>query len=62
MLDYDIAVVGGGLAGSVASLALARGGRKVALVAPEPQGAHDCTDGPFDPLHGAPRALGIHRF
>lgn len=35
MQNYEIAVVGGGLAGSVAALALARGGRKVVLVAPE---------------------------
>ncbi|CAD7029000.1 2-octaprenyl-6-methoxyphenyl hydroxylase [Pseudorhizobium endolithicum] len=35
MQDFEIAVIGGGLAGSVAALALARGGRKVALVAPE---------------------------
>ncbi|OHV81183.1 UbiH/UbiF family hydroxylase [Rhizobium sp. LCM 4573] len=34
MQDFEIAVVGGGLAGSIAALALARGGRKVALVAP----------------------------
>jgi len=34
MHDYEIAVVGGGLAGSVAALAMARSGRKVALVAP----------------------------
>jgi 2-octaprenyl-6-methoxyphenol hydroxylase len=48
MLDYDIAVVGGGLAGSVASLALARGGRKVALVAPEPQGGDERTTALMD--------------
>lgn len=35
MQDYEIAVVGGGLAGSVAAFALARGGRKVALIAPD---------------------------
>jgi 2-octaprenyl-6-methoxyphenol hydroxylase len=35
MQDYEIAVVGGGLAGSVAALALARGGRHTVLVAPE---------------------------
>ena len=36
MRDFDIAVVGGGLAGSIAAIALARGGRNVALVAPIP--------------------------
>jgi 2-octaprenyl-6-methoxyphenol hydroxylase len=35
MNEFDIAVVGEGLAGSVAALALARAGRKVALVAPQ---------------------------
>lgn len=34
MHDYEIAVVGGGLAGSVAALAMARAGRKVVLIAP----------------------------
>ncbi|MGV8939399.1 MAG: UbiH/UbiF family hydroxylase [Allorhizobium sp.] len=34
--QFEIAVVGGGLAGSTAALALARGGRKMALVAPAP--------------------------
>ncbi|MGK6314884.1 UbiH/UbiF family hydroxylase [Neorhizobium sp. DT-125] len=34
MQHLEIAVVGGGLAGSVAALALARAGRKVALIAP----------------------------
>ncbi len=48
MQNYDVAVVGGGLAGSVAALALARGGRKVALVAPEPQGADERTTALMD--------------
>ncbi|PJI43150.1 MAG: 2-octaprenyl-6-methoxyphenyl hydroxylase [Rhizobium sp.] len=34
MKEFDIAVVGGGLAGSIAAVALARGGRRVAFVAP----------------------------
>lgn len=34
MQHFEIAVVGGGLAGSIAALALARAGRKVALVTP----------------------------
>lgn len=34
MQHFEIAVVGGGLAGSLAALALARAGRKVALIAP----------------------------
>ncbi len=35
MTHFDIAVVGGGLAGSVAAIALARAGRSVALIAPK---------------------------
>lgn len=38
MKEFDIAVVGGGLAGSVAALALSRGGRRVAFVAPSTGG------------------------
>ncbi len=38
MKEFDIAVVGGGLAGSVAALALSRGGRRVAFVAPPTAG------------------------
>ncbi|MEK1900447.1 MAG: FAD-dependent oxidoreductase, partial [Rhizobium sp.] len=34
MKKFDVAVVGGGLAGMVAALALARGGRSVVLVSP----------------------------
>lgn len=34
MADFEIAVVGGGLAGQTAALSLARSGRKVALIAP----------------------------
>lgn len=39
MQHYEIAIVGGGLAGQVAALALGRGGRKVCLVAASPK--HD---------------------
>lgn len=37
MAKFETAVVGGGLAGFIAALALARSGRAVALVAPEPE-------------------------
>ena len=40
MSVFDIAVVGGGMAGSVAALSLARLGRRVALLAP-PSTAED---------------------
>lgn len=35
MTDYDISVVGAGLAGQIAAIALARSGRHVALIAPK---------------------------
>lgn len=38
MKQFDIAVVGGGLAGSIAALSVARGGRSVVLVAAETAG------------------------
>lgn len=38
MKEFDIAVVGGGLAGSIAAVALARGGRRIAFVAPPADG------------------------
>ncbi|MBV2183733.1 MAG: UbiH/UbiF family hydroxylase [Rhizobium sp.] len=38
MREFDIAVIGGGLAGSLAAVALARGGRRVAFVAPSTTG------------------------
>lgn len=37
MEKFEIAVVGGGLAGFIAALALARAGRSVALIAPDPE-------------------------
>jgi 2-octaprenyl-6-methoxyphenol hydroxylase len=44
MRDFEIAVVGGGLAGSVAALALARAGRKIVLLSPaSDEGDHRTT-------------------
>src|SRR5262245_41597664 len=40
MKHFEIAVIGGGLAGMIAAIALARGGRKIALVS-APQGKAD---------------------
>ncbi|RVP00237.1 FAD-dependent oxidoreductase, partial [Sinorhizobium meliloti] len=36
MDHYDIAIIGAGLAGSLAAIALAREGHRVALVGPRP--------------------------
>ena len=48
MQDYEIAVVGGGLAGSVAALAVARAGRKVVLIAPKTATADERTTALMD--------------
>ena len=48
MQDFEIAVVGGGLAGLIAALALARGGRKVALIAPAAEKADERTTALMD--------------
>jgi len=48
MQDYEVAVVGGGLAGSVAALAMGRAGRKVALIAPQAPAADERTTALMD--------------
>ena len=48
MQHFEIAVVGAGLAGSVAALALARAGRKVALIAPSSEKADERTTALMD--------------
>ena len=48
MQHFEIAVVGGGLAGSVAALALARVGRKIALIAPATEKADERTTALMD--------------
>ncbi|EUB95633.1 Ubiquinone biosynthesis hydroxylase, UbiH/UbiF/VisC/COQ6 family [Rhizobium sp. CF080] len=48
MQHFEIAVVGGGLSGSVAALALARAGRKVALIAPLSEKADERTTALMD--------------
>ncbi|MBP1846145.1 2-octaprenyl-6-methoxyphenol hydroxylase [Rhizobium petrolearium] len=48
MQHFEIAVVGGGLAGSLAALALARAGRKVALIAPVSEKADERTTALMD--------------
>ncbi|MDO1583628.1 UbiH/UbiF family hydroxylase [Rhizobium oryzicola] len=48
MQDFEVAVIGDGLAGSVAALALGRAGRKVALVAPKVERADSRTTALMD--------------
>ncbi|WP_105403451.1 UbiH/UbiF family hydroxylase [Neorhizobium sp. T7_12] len=48
MQHFEIAVVGGGLAGSVAALALARAGRKVAMIAPSSEKTDERTTALMD--------------
>lgn len=48
MQHFEIAVVGGGLAGSVAALALARSGRKLAFIAPASEKADERTTALMD--------------
>lgn len=48
MQHFEIAVVGGGLSGSVAALALARAGRKVALITPPSEKADERTTALMD--------------
>ncbi|WP_037082102.1 UbiH/UbiF family hydroxylase [Neorhizobium vignae] len=48
MQHFEIAVVGGGLAGSVAALALARAGRKVAIIAPSSEKTDERTTALMD--------------
>ena len=38
MKHYDIAIIGAGPAGQIAAIAMARGGRRVALIGPQPNG------------------------
>lgn len=48
MEKFEVAVVGGGLAGQIAALALARAGRKIVLLAPEPAAADKRTTALMD--------------
>ncbi|WP_319520009.1 UbiH/UbiF family hydroxylase [uncultured Martelella sp.] len=48
MSDFEIAVIGGGPAGMISALALARAGRRVALVAPSPSGGDHRTTALMD--------------
>ncbi|MCF3643304.1 UbiH/UbiF family hydroxylase, partial [Rhizobium sp. TRM95111] len=59
MEKIDIAVVGAGLAGSLAALALAGSGRRVALVAPESGGSDGRTTALMDPSIGFLKTMGL---
>lgn len=59
MRTFEIAVVGAGLAGSIAAIALARGGRKVALVAPARSGEDQRTTALMDQSIGFLDRLGL---
>jgi 2-octaprenyl-6-methoxyphenol hydroxylase len=59
MADYDVAVVGGGLAGSVAALAFAGKGFKTALIAPSEKPADGRTTALMDQSISFLRSLGL---
>ncbi|MCM2474774.1 UbiH/UbiF family hydroxylase [Rhizobium sp. CG5] len=59
MRQFDIAVIGAGLAGSVAALAMARGGRSVVLVAGPRSGADGRTTALMDQSIGFMARLGL---
>lgn len=59
MKHFDIAVIGGGLAGSIAAIALARGGRRVAFVAPPLPGTDRRTTALMDQSIGMMERLGL---
>ncbi len=59
MRQFDIAVVGAGLAGNLAALALAESGRNIALIAPPSRAADGRTTALMDQSIGFLRALGV---
>ena len=59
MRQFDIAVVGAGLAGNLAALAFADSGRSVALIAPPDRAADGRTTALMDQSIGFLRALGL---
>lgn len=57
--EFDIAVIGAGPAGQIAAIAMARGGRKVVLVGPEPDGSDRRTTALMDQSLAMMERLGL---
>ncbi|MDR7027614.1 UbiH/UbiF family hydroxylase [Rhizobium rosettiformans] len=57
--EFDIAVIGAGPAGQIAAIAMARGGRRVALVGPEPDGSDRRTTALMDQSLAMMERLGL---
>ncbi len=57
--DHDIAVIGAGPAGQIAAIAMARGGRRVVLVGPEPDGSDRRTTALMDQSLAMMQRLGL---
>lgn len=57
--EFDIAVIGAGPAGQIAALAMARGGRRVVLVGPEPDGSDRRTTALMDQSLAMMERLGL---
>ena len=57
--EFDIAVIGAGPAGQIAAIAMARGGRRVVLVGPEPDGSDRRTTALMDQSLAMMERLGL---
>lgn len=57
--EFDIAVIGAGPAGQIAAIAMARGGRRVVLVGPEPDGSDGRTTALMDQSLAMMERLGL---
>jgi 2-octaprenyl-6-methoxyphenol hydroxylase len=57
--EYDIAVIGAGPAGQIAAIAMARGGRRVVLIGPEPDGSDRRTTALMDQSLSMMERLGL---
>lgn len=57
--EFDIAVIGAGPAGQIAAIAMARGGRRVVLIGPEPDGSDRRTTALMDQSLSMMERLGL---